>query len=262
MRPSRAAAGSSSATAACSLVHRPRTTTGRCRRGSSTRPSRGRTPRCARSRRRPASVRARRGGRPDALRRLARPQQGGPLLPDDDATASPAQNEVDEVRWVPLAEAPALLSYARDATCSASLARRKRARATSRLVSSGAYSWSAPGRWAAGSRRSSPPPAGTSCCYDPKPGATDRALEAMERSLGKLAEKGGPPGEVLRVYRRSSTTRRGPTCWSRRSSRTRREAGVFRHADDDAARARDPRLEHELDPDRLARRGRPRGPSE
>jgi 3-hydroxybutyryl-CoA dehydrogenase len=35
--------------------------------------------------------------------------------------------------------------------------------------------------------------------YDAQPGATDRALETMERSLAKLEEKGGPPaGEVLR----------------------------------------------------------------
>jgi len=34
--------------------------------------------------------------------------------------------------------------------------------------------------------------------YDPAPGATDRALAAMGRSLAKLAEKGGPdPGETL-----------------------------------------------------------------
>jgi 3-hydroxybutyryl-CoA dehydrogenase len=34
--------------------------------------------------------------------------------------------------------------------------------------------------------------------YDAQPGATDRALATMERSLGKLAEKGGPqPDEVL-----------------------------------------------------------------
>jgi 3-hydroxybutyryl-CoA dehydrogenase len=33
---------------------------------------------------------------------------------------------------------------------------------------------------------------------DAQPGATDRALETMERSLAKLAEKGGPPpGDVL-----------------------------------------------------------------
>jgi 3-hydroxybutyryl-CoA dehydrogenase len=35
--------------------------------------------------------------------------------------------------------------------------------------------------------------------YDAQPGATDRALDAMRKSLGKLEEKGGPPaGEVLR----------------------------------------------------------------
>src|SRR5437899_2866361 len=34
--------------------------------------------------------------------------------------------------------------------------------------------------------------------YDEQPGATDRALATMEKSLGKLAEKGGPPPvEVL-----------------------------------------------------------------
>jgi 3-hydroxybutyryl-CoA dehydrogenase len=37
---------------------------------------------------------------------------------------------------------------------------------------------------------------------DAQPGATDRALEAMQRSLAKLAEKGGPqPGEVLQRVR-------------------------------------------------------------
>jgi 3-hydroxybutyryl-CoA dehydrogenase len=35
--------------------------------------------------------------------------------------------------------------------------------------------------------------------YDAQPGATDRALDAMRKSLGKLAEKGGPaPEETLR----------------------------------------------------------------
>ena len=34
--------------------------------------------------------------------------------------------------------------------------------------------------------------------YDPFPGATEKALASMERSLGKLAEKGGPdPAQVL-----------------------------------------------------------------
>ena len=36
---------------------------------------------------------------------------------------------------------------------------------------------------------------------------------------------------------------------------------VFRRADARAARRRDPRLEHELDPDRVARRGRRGGPT-
>jgi 3-hydroxybutyryl-CoA dehydrogenase len=35
--------------------------------------------------------------------------------------------------------------------------------------------------------------------YDAQPGATDRALDAMQKSLGKFEEKGGPPAdEVLR----------------------------------------------------------------
>src|SRR5947208_10254037 len=35
--------------------------------------------------------------------------------------------------------------------------------------------------------------------YDAQPGASDRALDAMRLSLGKLAEKGGPaPDDVLR----------------------------------------------------------------
>jgi 3-hydroxybutyryl-CoA dehydrogenase len=41
---------------------------------------------------------------------------------------------------------------------------------------------------------------------DAQPGATDRALEAMSRSLGKLAEKGGPPADD--VLRRVAVARR------------------------------------------------------
>src|SRR5438093_10095690 len=41
---------------------------------------------------------------------------------------------------------------------------------------------------------------------DAQPGATDRALETMRRSLGKLAEKGGPDAEA--VLRRISTIKR------------------------------------------------------
>jgi 3-hydroxybutyryl-CoA dehydrogenase len=33
--------------------------------------------------------------------------------------------------------------------------------------------------------------------HDAQPGATDRALEAMRRSLGKLEEKGGPPTQEV-----------------------------------------------------------------
>jgi 3-hydroxybutyryl-CoA dehydrogenase len=33
--------------------------------------------------------------------------------------------------------------------------------------------------------------------YDAQPGATDRALDVIRRSLGRLAEKGGPPAEEI-----------------------------------------------------------------
>ena len=33
--------------------------------------------------------------------------------------------------------------------------------------------------------------------YDAQPGATDRALDVIRRSLGRLAEKGGPPAEEV-----------------------------------------------------------------
>jgi 3-hydroxybutyryl-CoA dehydrogenase len=42
---------------------------------------------------------------------------------------------------------------------------------------------------------------------DAQPGATDRALEAMRPSLGKLAEKGGPPADD--VLRRVAVARLG-----------------------------------------------------
>ena len=47
---------------------------------------------------------------------------------------------------------------------------------------------------------------------DAQPGATDRALEAMRKSLGKLAEKGGPaPDDVLQRVRPVTESSR-PTC--------------------------------------------------
>ena len=53
-------------------------------------------------------------------------------------------------------------------------------------------------RWAAVSRRSSPSLVAHVSLYDPYPGAIDRGLATMRRSLEKLAEKGGAdPDEVL-----------------------------------------------------------------
>src|SRR6266511_2366291 len=44
--------------------------------------------------------------------------------------------------------------------------------------------------------------------HDAQPGATDRALETMRKSLAKLADKGGAdPDEVLAVFRRADATR-------------------------------------------------------
>ena len=43
--------------------------------------------------------------------------------------------------------------------------------------------------------------------HDAQPGATDRALETMRKSLAKLAEKGGPtPTRCSRASRRSTTS--------------------------------------------------------
>jgi 3-hydroxybutyryl-CoA dehydrogenase len=48
--------------------------------------------------------------------------------------------------------------------------------------------------------------------YDAVPGAVDRALATMEKSLARLAEKGGAaPAEALGESRRPSTSSR-PTC--------------------------------------------------
>ena len=49
--------------------------------------------------------------------------------------------------------------------------------------------------------------------YDAAPGATERGLAAMRKSLEKLAEKGGAdPDEVLGAGERRRRPRRPPTC--------------------------------------------------
>ena len=92
--------------------------------------------------------------------------------------------------------------------------------------------------------------------HDSQPGAVERGLEIMRRSLGKLHEKGGPePDEVLgrvtggRGAHRGRSVDRGHRRARRRQARalSRRRRGV--------ARARRPRLEHVVDPDHRAGRG-------
>ena len=49
--------------------------------------------------------------------------------------------------------------------------------------------------------------------HDAAPGATERGLAAMRKSLEKLAEKGGAdPDEVLGARRPPSTSSSRPTC--------------------------------------------------
>ena len=86
----------------------------------------------------------------------------------------------------------------------------------------------------------------------------------MERSLGKLAEKGGrTAAEVLpRVTAAVDDSCEADLLIEAVVEDLGVKQDVFRAADDELPARRDPRVEHELDPDRLARRVRPRGPSE
>ena len=95
--------------------------------------------------------------------------------------------------------------------------------------------------------------------HDPFPGAVERGLEAMRKSLDEA--------------RRPTSTRRWRAC-SRSTSSSPADLLIeaivedpaakeelFRRADDVLPDGRDPRLEHELDPDHVARRGHADGRS-
>ena len=77
----------------------------------------------------------------------------------------------------------------------------------------------------------------------------------MRRSLARLAEKGGPdPDEVLGRVEPADDLVPADLMIEAVVEDARVKEDIFRRADDDAARRRDPRLEHVLDPDHLARR--------
>ena len=122
---------------------------------------------------------------------------------------------------------------------------------------------SAPARWAAASRRSSRPPGGRVSLYDPLPGRDRaRARRRCARASTKLAEKGGAdPDEVLaRVSAGRRARRRRPDGRGGRRGRG-RQAGRLPPRRRGAAAGGDPRLEHVVDPDHLARRRRRSGPT-
>ena len=123
-------------------------------------------------------------------------------------TASPvAQNEVDEVRWVPLDEAPG----------AAQLRARPRPRRAGDepdgglvafehvlVVGAGQMGGGIAQVVAASGRRVS--------LHDPFPGATDRALETMRAQPREARGEGRPrPGRGARAHRRSSTSSCRPT---------------------------------------------------
>ena len=190
---------------ACCSSTGPPTTTGRCRRASSTRASRGRR----RARREVEeetglALRAGRGGRPLVLRRRPRPRRRRCATSGWSRDGEPVpQNEVDEVRWVPLEEAPALLSYERDRELVTQVHERSDG-CIERLehvlvVGAGQMGGGIAQVVAASGRRVS--------LHDPFPGATERALETMERSLGEARREGrAGPGRDARADRASSTS--------------------------------------------------------
>ena len=87
--------------------------------------------------------------------------------------------------------------------------------------------------------------------YDSVPGAVERGLGAMEKSLGKLAEKGGAdPGRRARARRAGRGDRpRGAADRGRRRGPGREGGDLPRGGRDPAAR-RDPRVQHLLHSDR------------
>ena len=91
--------------------------------------------------------------------------------------------------------------------------------------------------------------------HDAAPGAVERGLEAMRKSLTKLAEKGGAdPDEVLaRVDAVDEIVSGRPADRGGRRG-LRGEEGDLRARGCGAAAGGDPRVEHVVDPDHVARR--------
>ncbi len=113
---------------------------------------------------------------------------------------------------------------------------------------------SAPARWAAASRRSRLPRAAGSRCTTPRRGRPTGRSRRSRRSAAKLAEKGGPdPDEVLGRIEPVDDLVPADLMVEAVVEDLSVKEDIFRRADDDAARRGGPRLEHFLDPDRLAR---------
>ena len=91
--------------------------------------------------------------------------------------------------------------------------------------------------------------------YDPYPGAIDRGLATMRKSLEKLAEKGGAdPDEVLARVTPVEEIVPAALMIEAVVEDLDTKAEVFRQADETLPARGGARLEHVLDPDHLARR--------
>ena len=152
-----------------------------------------------------------------------------------------AQNEVDEVRWVALADAPSLLSYERDIEILRALGMTF---GHVLVVGAGQMGGGIAQVVAASGRRVS--------LFDPVPGSKERAFEAMRASLVRLEAKGGPaPDEVLARIAPVEEILPADLMIEAVVEDAAVKEEVFRRADGVPA-GRDPGLEHELDPDRAA----------
>jgi len=90
--------------------------------------------------------------------------------------------------------------------------------------------------------------------HDAQPGATDRALEAMRKSLGKLEEKGGAPAEeVLARIEVVEGLLPADLMIEAVVEDAEVKEEIFRRADAELAAGISARLEHIFHPDRLAR---------
>ncbi len=93
--------------------------------------------------------------------------------------------------------------------------------------------------------------------HDPFPGAVERGLgDDAAKSLERLAEKGGAdPDETLARVTPADELVAADLMIEAITEDAAAKEDLFRRADERAAAERDPRVEHELDPDHVARRG-------